>query len=174
MNMDKKITIGFVLATILILVGGVWFLTAQDSKEQTKLNKPLMGKEISVTRNHVPEGTEIQYNSNPPAGGDHYPVTAHAGIYDKAPKDGYLVHSLEHGAVILWYKEDLPKSDIEGLKNIFNQLGGKTIMTPRKGMDTKVAVTSWGRILKLEKVDKKKILEFYNTNYDRGLEQAPI
>lgn len=171
MKSEYKFYILGAVVTLLILGIGVWFL----SRENQRLEKPLAGDEVQIeSRNHVPEGTSIQYNTNPPAGGPHYAVTAHAGIYDKAPLDGYLVHSLEHGAVVLWYKEDLPKSDVDRIKGIFNKMGGKTIMTPRKGMDVPVAVTSWGRILKLEKIDEKKILDFYEANYDRGLEKAPI
>jgi len=159
------------LVTFLIIGIGVWFV----SQENQRLEKPLVGQEVQIeSRNHVPEGTSIQYNTNPPAGGPHYPVTAHAGVYDKAPADGYLVHSLEHGTVILWYREDLAKGEVEKLKGIFNKMGGKTIMTPRKGMDVPVGVTSWGRILKLKEIDEKKILEFYETNYNRAPEQAPI
>ncbi len=171
MKTEYKIYLLAGFATLIILVGGIWFL----SKENQRLEKPLVGQEVQILgRNHLPEGTEIQYNSNPPAGGPHYPVTAHAGIYDKAPEDGYIVHSLEHGAVVLWYREDLPKNDVEKLKEIFNKMGGKTIITPRKEMDIPVALTSWGRILKLEKIDEKKILEFYEANYNRAPEQAPI
>ncbi len=157
--------------TLFVLGGGVWFL----SKENQRLEKPLLGQEVQILgRNHLAEGSTIDYNSNPPAGGPHYGVTAHAGIYDKAPLDGYLVHSLEHGAVILWYKEDLPKEDVDKLKEIFNKMGGKTIMAPRKNLDVKIGVSSWGRVLRLNEIDEKQILDFYEANYNRAPENAPI
>lgn len=162
------IFLGFV--TLVILVGGVWFLSNQEEQA----NKPFLGEKMEMEgANHVPEGTKIEYKSNPPHSGPHYDRTAHSGIYDKAPADGYLVHSLEHGAVILWYNEKLSSGDIEKLREIFGKMGGKTIMTPRK-MDVPVALTSWTRILKLEKIDEKKILDFYEANYNRGPENAPI
>ncbi len=168
---ERKIFIGIGLATLLILVGGIFLLTKQDER----LNRSLMGQEVKIEgRNHVPDDTKIDYNSNPPAGGPHYATPAHAGTYDKAPADGYLVHSLEHGAVILWYKEDLPKNDVEKLKEIFNKTPGKSIMTPRKDLDVKVAVSSWGRVLKLQAIDEQQIKAFFKTNSDRAPEQAPI
>ena len=168
---ETKIYILAGLATLIILVGGVFFL----NRESQRLEKPLIGQEVQILgRNHLPEGSTINYNSNPPAGGPHYGVTAHAGIYDKAPQDGYLVHSLEHGAVILWYREDLPKEDVDKLKEIFNKMGGKTIMAPRKNLDVKIGVSSWGRVLRLNEIDEKKILDFYEANYNRAPENAPI
>ena len=170
---EQKVFIGIGLATVFIMAGGILFLTKKDER----LNSSLIGQEVRIdSRNHVPDGTEIQYNSNPPAGGPHYGTTAHAGIYDKdkAPADGYLVHSLEHGAAILWYKSDLPLNQIEKIKSVFNDASGKKIMVPRKNLDVPVALTSWGWILKLQTIDEAKIKEFIETNNDRAPEKAPI
>ncbi len=171
MTTEHKVFIGIGIATVLIMAGGIFLITKQNER----LNVPLMGQEVKVeSRDHVPEGTEITYNSNPPAAGSHYAKTAHAGIYDKAPADGNLVHSLEHGAVILWYKPDLPKEDVEKLKEIFNQAPGKSIMTPRNDLDVPVAVSTWGRVLKLQTIDEGQIKAFFDTNYNRAPENAPI
>lgn len=169
--MEKKLFIGIGIITVILLIGGYWLVSKQDER----LNKPLIGQDVSVQgRNHVSVGIKIDYNSNPPAAGPHYDETAHAGIYDKTPEDGYLVHSLEHGAVILWYKQDLPKSDIERLKSIFNKISGKTIMTPRKNLDVPVALSSWGKVLKLKDIDKNQIEVFFQANMNRAPENAPI
>lgn len=175
MTTENKIFGLIVFSTILILFGGVFFLSKQQTEQTNREETPFLGEEMqSEGANHVPEGTSIKYNSNPPHSGPHYGKTAHAGVYDKAPEDGYLVHSLEHGAVILWYRDDLPKEDVEELKKIFEKMSGKTIMTSRKEIDVPVALTSWTRILKLEKIDEKSILEFYEANYNRAPENAPI
>ncbi len=172
LSTDHKVFIGIGLTTMLILVGGVIFITKQNER----LSKPLLGQEIAITdSNHVAPGTSIQYNSNPPAIGPHYPDPAHAGMYTTPPADGNLVHSLEHGAVILWYNPtQLSGDQINTLKQIFNSTSGKTIMVPRQGMDVPVALTSWGRVLKLKTIDESQIKVFFDTNIDRGTEQAPI
>lgn len=168
---ERKLLIGGGVLCILLLLGSYWFVTRQDTKSKTALE----GVEIPVTgNNHLPVGTKIDYNSNPPAAGPHYDETAHAGFYDKPTADGHIVHSLEHGAVVLWYKADLPKDQIAKLKNIFDQTRGKTLMMPRKNMDVPVALTSWARMLKLKTIDEKTILKFFESNLDRAPEQAPI
>lgn len=171
LSAERKLLIGGGIICLILLLGSYWFVSRQDAKS----NRSLMGVNVPVTgRNHLPVGTKIDYNSNPPAAGPHYDEPAHAGLYDKAPADGHLVHSLEHGAVILWYKPELPKADIATLKSIFDQTRGKTIMAPRQNMDTPVALTSWGRVLKLKTIDEKAIKDFFDINIDRGPEQAPI
>lgn len=176
MRTETKVITGIVIATIIILVGGVLFLTKQDAKEQAKLSKPLIGQEIPIQgRNHVPDGTKVDYSTNPPTSGDHYVNPQPGGIYDKAPADGNLVHSLEHGAVILWYKSDLPKDQIDKLKQIYDAAAvSKKIMVPRDSLDVPVALTSWGRLLKLQSIDQNQIKAFMETNEDRAPEKAAL
>lgn len=172
MSTDTKIIAGVVVLTIVIFVGAVFFLSNTGPSA-----KPLLGQAVDVSAGHVPQGTTIQYSTNPPAGGQHYDTTAHAGFYDtnNVPADGNLVHSLEHGAVILWYNpKKLSQEQISKLKDIFNQTSGKSIMAPRSSMDVPVALISWGQILKLNKVDEKQIKAFFDTNGGRGPESAPI
>ena len=171
MTTEQKIYVFGGLATVLLIIGGAFFATKRDKQVST----PLIGQPVSVSQGHVPDGTHIPYTSNPPAGGEHYAETAHAGVYNKAPADGLLVHSLEHGAVILWYNPKLLSSmGIEQLKTLFSQIGGKSILTPRLSMSVPIALSSWGRILKLKNIDEKQIKAFFDTNEGRGPEQAPI
>ncbi len=177
MTTEHKVFLFGGLATFIILGGGIFFISSQQSTQVAKISKPLFGQVVKVvSREHVPDGTKMTYNSNPPAAGAHYAQPQDAGIYTTPPADGHLVHSLEHGAVILWYNPKLlTQAQIATLKNIFNTISlAKTIMTPRDSLDVPVALSSWGRILKLQTIDNKQITTFFNTNYDRAPEQAPI
>lgn len=177
MNTEKKITISFIVVTVLLLVGGVWFLSAQGSKEQAKLNKPLVGEEIpSQGAPHVGRGeSHPSYNSNPPTSGWHWgDGVAGPGIKDKPVPDELVLHSMEHGAAVVWYKADLSKDNVEKIKSAFNDASGKKIMLPRKNLDVPVALTSWGRLLKLKTINEAKIKEFIETNNDRAPEKAAI
>lgn len=53
---------------------------------------------------HLPLGTPIAYSTNPPSGGDHYPVWATWGVHAKPLPAGYWVHNLEHGGVVMLYR----------------------------------------------------------------------
>src|SRR3989344_7362080 len=171
-----KIVIGIVLLTLVIIFGGTWLSSRQSAKNKERLSKPLLGEEIITPgSNHVSEGTKVDYKSNPPTSGPHYVNTKSAGIYDMPIPDGNLLHSMEHGAVIIWYKaangsEDggLSGQDIERLKQIFSSVAvNKKIMVPRENLDVPVALTSWGRLLKLQTIDEIQIKAFMETNEDR-------
>src|SRR5258707_14448802 len=70
---------------------------------------PHPGHDVPIQgRNHITEGVPHDpYNSEPPSSGPHYATPAHAGFYDQATADEYLVHSMEHGYVIIWYNCDM-------------------------------------------------------------------
>ena len=171
-----KIVIGIVLLTLVIIFGGTWLSSRQSAKNKERLSKPLLGEEIITPgSNHVSEGTKVDYKSNPPTSGPHYVNTKSAGIYDKPIPEGNLLHSMEPGPVIIWYQSNLPKEQVEQLKNIYNEASaGKKIMVPRDDLDVPVALTSWGRLLKLQTIDEVKIKEFIETNNNRAPEKAPI
>ena len=176
MKTETKVIVGIAIATTVIIGVGVWLLGAQGTKEQTKLSKPLIGEAmVNEGANHVPAGTKVDYNSNPPTSGPHYADSQPAGIYDKEVPDGNLIHSMEHGAVILWFKSDISASDSAKLKSIFNESSvSKKIMVPRNSLDVPIALTSWGRLLKLQIIDKDQIKTFMETNEDRGPEKASL
>ncbi len=88
----------------------------------------------------------IKYDSNPPTVGNHYQVPADDGAYEKAPDVKQLVHSLEHGRVIVWFKKNLPKDDRAGLKALFDEDSYQVILTPDPtGMKYQVAASAWTR-----------------------------
>lgn len=110
--MNKRVLFGIIAATIVSLV--IWLFWE---------SKPKPGELIADQgRGHVPVGTEVKYNSNPPTSGPHYEEWMKPGIYNQVFDDRGVVHSLEHGYVIISYNcsfNSLPK-DNSGLaqKNI--------------------------------------------------------
>src|SRR5262249_5558470 len=55
-------------------------------------------------RAHVTELPPLStYRSTPPASGPHYSTPMPAGVYPSLPSIGSAIHSLEHGAVIVWW-----------------------------------------------------------------------
>ena len=52
---------------------------------------------------HVPIGTIVDYGTNPPSSGNHYPIWAAFQAYTSPVPREYYVHDLEHGAIDLLY-----------------------------------------------------------------------
>lgn len=74
------------------------------------------------TLDHRPDGEKILYSVSPPSSGPHYAVWApfdkkFYSTSDRPPVEN-LVHNLEHGYTILWYKDTLPKDQIDQIERI--------------------------------------------------------
>jgi len=74
------------------------------------------------TQDHKPDGTVIMYNESPPSSGPHYQTWAPFGkkfyTLSDRPAISNLVHNLEHGYTILWYRDTLPKDQIDQIERI--------------------------------------------------------
>lgn len=176
MRTDHKVILGIVLLTIAIIIGGTFFSNKEAVKTTEKLNKPLLGEKMpDEGAEHVDrDETHLAYKTNPPTSGPHWVGVAGAGIKNEPVADELVLHSMEHGAAVVWYREDLNQSDIDRIKEAFSASSGKKIMLARKDLDVPVALTSWGYLLKLEEIDEAKIKEFIETNNDRAPEKATI
>ena len=99
------------------------------------------------------------YPSNPPASGPHSSVPADAGVYADPPSIAEAIHSLEHGAVIIWLSPDaLSNAEVAGLETFFRRGNERNhvIVSPFDYPDqgaagslpagTQMAVAAWHRL----------------------------
>lgn len=108
--MNKWIWIG--LAVIILAAFVVWFFVESS--------KPLPGEKMAdLGREHVPAGTQTDYNSNPPTSGKHYADWIRSGVYSEPKDDRNLIHSLEHGYVIMSYNCDIQAQSFNLVKSVY-------------------------------------------------------
>jgi hypothetical protein len=114
------------------------------------------------------------YKVDPPAGGKHEPVAAQPGIYDNGPlpSDGKLVHALEHGFIILWYRPDAPPDVIDKLATLGDEYGNATLVAPRPSMDVPVAATAWHQRLLCKDYEERALRAFIDAYTDKGPEKG--
>jgi len=71
---------------------------------------------------HVQEGTKVTYGQTPPDSGKHYPSPAPftKRFYTTAdrPPVETLVHNLEHGYTVVWYRDGMPADQVDQLQSI--------------------------------------------------------
>lgn len=159
--------------------------------------RPRVGTKVPVmeTRNHVEEGKNPSYNSNPPTSGDHYEKTEEWGIYDKPLIKERLIHNLEHGGIIIYYncnypytstgQEDTPewkakqakacdklKSSLKDVAERLIRKDRKIIVLPSSETDAKIVLTSWGWIDKMDTVDEDRIFNFFNDHINQAPERV--
>jgi hypothetical protein len=132
-------------------------------------NPPIEGRE------HVPETPK--YKTNPATSGNHNPVPADDGAYDKATNITNLLHSLEHGRVVYQYDPSIPSRRIKQLKGLFDQDPYHTIFTPNgTKMPYQVAATAWGHLAGCKRVSDESfdVLRAFRDRYlDKGPEFVP-
>jgi Protein of unknown function (DUF3105) len=145
----------------------------------------LPGRAVPVmkSRRHISPGpTHEPYNTDPPTSGPHYPIAAKAGFYTAPLPDEQLVHNLEHGYVVIWYKtEGLSPYERARLASDINAVmlaagnspktnTPKLIAVPRQTLKSRLALTTWGRMDELPSFSRQEILDFIHAFRDKAPE----
>jgi hypothetical protein len=99
------------------------------------------------------------YGGLPPIGGIHNDTWENCGIYDEPVEGKHAVHSMEHGAVWITYRPDLPADQIETLKE---QARGENfvLLSPWPDQTSPVALTAWGVQLTVDSASDDRIARF--------------
>lgn len=99
------------------------------------------------SREHVADlSLKIDYASKPPTSGDHYQEWADDDAYEDPPDAKELVHTMEHGRVIIWFKKNLTADQRASLKAYYDSDTYQLVLVPDEtGMPYDVAVTAWNR-----------------------------
>lgn len=131
---------------------------------------------------HVPDGMPVAYNSNPPSSGPHYGSWANFQEFTQPVDDRYLVHALEHGAVLLLYdcEGSACAPIVAALRAIRDavptdplcdpSIRVRVILAPRPGNDDPVAAAAWGAIYRATCVDTRSLLRFVVDHYSKAPE----
>jgi len=177
-DLVKKVR-NWVIVIVVLVVGIVGFTQLikktpeQIQFEQEVKTVSLEGKveEFEIEgRDHVPAGTSVEYQTNPPTSGDHLAQAENWGVYDMEIDDKAGVHSMEHGGIWISYK-DISEEDITILKEIGKQNSQSMVVSPRSTNDNNVVIASWGKMMKLEAVDKVLIQKYIDTYKNQSPEK---
>ncbi|MDP9492393.1 MAG: DUF3105 domain-containing protein [Actinomycetota bacterium] len=99
--------------------------------------------------NHVPAlPPGFKYNSVPATSGQHANQTVVYGPYGQPVSEFNYVHNLEHGAVGIFYGEDVPESTVERIIEYYNEDSNGLIVAPDPRLGDQIALTSWTHIAK--------------------------
>jgi len=101
----------------------------------------------------------VVYQQIPPAGGPHAPIWQNCGVYLEPVRNEAAVHSLEHGAIWITYRPDLPDREVERLREITWQSDARLI-SPYPDLPNPIVVTAWGYQLRLDRADDERLAPF--------------
>lgn len=136
---------------------------------------------VATNVQHRPIGTPLTYCTTPPSSGDHYAIWAAFKEYDKPIEWPYLVHDLEHGAILLLYKCDGPCPEIlDALRRVRDSAAvdplcdadtqKRIIIAPAPSLETKVAAAAWDAIYRAPCADVPTLEAFVRDHYRKGPE----
>lgn len=114
--------------------------------------------------------TPVSYPQVPPVGGLHDPVWQPCGFYDQPVPNERGVHSLEHGAIWITFRPDLPQAQIDGLAALARSRNYILVSPWDSGLPAPVVATGWGRQLRLESTSDPRLAEFIRVYAGQGPE----
>lgn len=113
-------------------------------------------------RAHISIGSPMpalsSYPSVPPASGPHNPTPYSAGVYRSPPPIDQVIHSLEHGAAIVWYAPGTSGDQLEKIRAFYggHDAGSRVIVAPYEYPDqgaagslpagAQMALVSWHHV----------------------------
>jgi len=166
-SMGPILVIGAVALVALAIIGFGVFSVVKGSKGWEDKVGAIKGvvdyraqKNAQIDARDHKDGT-LTYATSPPVGGAHNPTWQNCmgDIYTEPIANEHAVHSLEHGAVWVTYKQGLAADQVAELTK---KVQGKDymLMSPYPGLDKNVSVQVWGYQLKTDDVNDKAIDEF--------------
>ena len=149
------------VATVVLLIAGVvGFTVWRDVSSRPSLDAV---QTFTVTREHTNE--PVTYAQSPPVGGNHRPNWLNCGVYQQPVPDELAVHSMEHGAVWVTYRPDLPADAVAALSEAIPDT--YMVLSPREGLPSPVVASAWGTQLALTGADDPR-LDAFVKEYRQG------
>ena len=169
---------GLILLALAIVVAASVFLFKPPTASSVSLPEQQYPSE---GRDHVPQGTVVNYKSRPPSSGSHYDTPAGYQFYARPIEAGFWVHTLEHGGIALLWRPDLcDQACVAQLQQVYGAVPTdgkfnlkKMTATAYSDMDHKIAVVAWQWVMNLDDINQDQIIAFYREHVDRGPEDIP-
>jgi hypothetical protein len=150
------IVLAFLITFVVVLV-----LDVRQQGGSTAPNGVTSYPNLSQKHTEAP----VNYPQSPPVGGPHNPVWQNCGFYSKPVRNEHAVHSLEHGAVWITYRPDLPKEQVDTIRNLASQ--SYVLASPYPGLPSPVVASAWGKQLKLDSANDPRLEQFVSA-YRQG------
>jgi hypothetical protein len=136
---------------------------------------------------HVAVCSDVTYGTKPPSSGNHYPIWAAYQTYTTPVPEGFYVHNLEHGTIVLTYNCALNEagctSDVAAAQAMLDALPAdpdcaaqgspvrrRSLMTPDPKLDVPFAASAWGWTLRAKCFDAVAFQAFALKHYNQGRE----
>ena len=141
-----------IAAAVLVAVAGVAAYRMFDDRSFS----------ANVVTAHYPAAQHLAgpltYRESPPMGGPHNVAWQNCGIYTVPLHNEHAVHALEHGAIWITYRPDLPPADVQRLQAIASD--DYMLLSPYPGLPAPVVASAWNRQIRLAGADDPQLPRF--------------
>lgn len=126
---------------------------------------------------HITPPARGTYSTNPPTSGKHYnaaglgPVTT--GIHRAAVQYEGSVHNLEHGHVVIHYKESVGPVIAGMLAEVVRADPQWIMLAPNPNMPSQVAFTAWGHLMACDSPNEQGLTAAANRFVEEFKDNAP-
>jgi len=132
----------------------------EDGAEKGKAASQASGEYI-----YHPLETHEPYSSNPPTSGAHLPFIADWGAYQVPLPLALQVYNLKAGGVVIQYNCRKPCPDtVAKLEGVLERYPEYVLLAPYPLMESKIAVTAWGKLETFDEFDEASIVNFIEIN----------
>lgn len=161
---------------------------------------PAAGTATAGTVQHDHVLGPVSYSITPPVGGPHNPIWMNAGVYTTPVPSERAVHNLEHGAVWITYRPDLPAAQVNelvsfvGKQSLIDESGATRIAGQKSrymdlspwstnALPAPIVISSWGYQLQVDSptdprlqrfVDTFRHSEKYSPEFDEPVDGVPV
>jgi hypothetical protein len=135
---------------------------------------------------HVPICTDVEYQTDPPSSGNHWPIWAEYRAHAEPVPRMMLVHNLEHGAVVMAHNcdEACASQAMAAFESVADTFGAdalcatspagairsRIIMTPQPSLQLPIALSAWRSTYTATCIDEASLLAFVEQHYGNGPE----
>lgn len=141
---------------LLLAIGVVGIVALRSASEPAAIEGVVIFNRQS--RGHD-DHFETSTGGLPPVGGVHHNLFQNCGIYRHPIEPEKAVHSLEHGAVWITHRPDLPEADIALLRELIR---GQDyfLLSPLPDQTSPIVLTAWGAQLQLNSIHDERLDQF--------------
>lgn len=179
-----QVAVGAAVLAAAAYGGWSWWSWQQEDVKflaQAERGRPAL-KDVTTLpnegRGHISADESVRYQSDPPTSGRHDPTPVDPGFYDRPQRAAMLVHSLEHGNIVIYYDQPGPEvlRTLKAWADLYSGpwSGGPwsgVVVTPKPGVGQAVVLTAWTRVLRLNPFDADAAAAFIDAYRGRGPEK---
>ena len=159
----KVVILAGVVGVLVVALAAAAFAFASSTAPGRSGSLP-DGTQVYAESDHTHVNGSVTYDHVPPAGGPHNPTQLNCGIYTGPVPNENAVHSMEHGAVWITYRPELPVDQVTALQQLVSShyVGAERylVLSPYTGIPSPIVASAWGYQLGVDQPSDPRLVQF--------------